>query len=309
MVGRRWWVPWVWLSPALLLVTAFLLYPCIDTLRRSFYDARSREWVGLENYRFIWDNPNPLAANTHAALWNNLLWLLLFTAIAVPLGLVLAVLTGRVRYEAVAKSAIFIPMAISFVAAAVIWRFMFEFNPEVGTVNAVTTQFGAEPTAWLQNTGSPWIFATSAGPDTLPGPLQLNNFMLIMVGVWMWTGFAMVVLSAGLKGISSEILEAARVDGAGESSIFWRIIVPILSPTIVVVATTLVIQALKKFDLIWVMTGGRFETDVVATLFFKEAFVIRNFGVGAALAVVLLLWVVPVMVISIRRFQFQDEIR
>jgi len=200
-------------------------------------------------------------------------------------------------------------MAISFVAAAVIWRFIFEFNPEIGTANAITGQFGAEPVAWLQDTRSPWIFATSAGPETVPGPLQLNNFVLIFVGVWMWTGFAMVVLSAGLKGVPSEVLEAARVDGAGEWTIFRRVIVPILAPTIVVVATTLIIQALKKFDLVWVMTGGRFETDVVATLFFKEAFVIRNFGVGAALAVILLLWVVPVMVISIRRFQFEAEKR
>ncbi len=130
-----------------------------------------------------------------------------------------------------------------------------------------------------------------------------------MVGVWMWTGFAMVVLSAGLKGISTEVLEAARVDGANELQIFRRIILPILSPTIVVVATTLVIQALKKFDLVWVMTGGRSDTDVVATLFYKQAFGEGEFGRGAALAVVLLLWVVPVMVISIRRFQFQEETR
>jgi alpha-glucoside transport system permease protein len=309
VVGRRWWTPWLWLSPALLLVGVYLLYPSIDTLRRSFLDARSREWVGLDNYRFIIDNPQMLVANTHQALWNNLLWLLLFPAITVPLGLVLAVLSGRVRYEAVAKSAIFIPMAISFVAAAVIWRFMYEFNPEVGSANALLEEAGREPVAGLQNTGSPWIFATERGPDTLPGPLQLNNFAIILVGVWLWAGFAMIVLSAGLKGISSEILEAARVDGANEFQIFRRIIIPVLSPTIVVVTTTLIIQALKKFDLVWVMTGGRFDTDVVATLFFKEAFVIRNFGVGAALAVVLLLWVVPVMVISIRRFQFQEETR
>lgn len=309
MVGRRWWVPWLWLAPATILILAFLVYPSIDTIRRSFLDARSDDWVGLANYKFIIDNPNPLAADTHAALWNNALWLLLFTAISVPIGLVLAVLTGRVRYEAVAQSAIFIPMAISFVAAAVIWRFVYEFNPEIGTANALLEEAGGEPIAWLQDTRSPWIFATSAGPDTMPGPLQLNNFALIIVGVWMWTGFAMVVLSAGLKGISNDIMEAGRVDGANEWQIFHRIIIPVLSPTIVVVATTLIIQALKKFDLIWVMTGGRFQTDVVATLFFKEAFVIRDFGAGAALAVVLLLWVVPVMVISIRRFQFQEETR
>jgi alpha-glucoside transport system permease protein len=291
------------------MIVVFLVYPSLDTIRRSFYDARSDEWVGFANYERIIENPNPLAADTHSALWNNLLWLLLFTGLAVPLGVVLAVLTGRVRYEAVAQSAIFIPMAISFVAAAVIWRFVYEFNPDIGAANAILTEVGRDPIAWLQDTRSPWIFATDAGPETIPGPLQLNNFALIVVGVWMWTGFAMVVLSAGLKGISNDLLEAARVDGANEWQIFWRIIIPVLSPTIVVVATTLVIQALKKFDLIWVMTGGRFQTDVVATLFFKEAFVIRDFGAGAALAVILLLWVVPVMVISIRRFQFQEETR
>jgi alpha-glucoside transport system permease protein len=137
----------------------------------------------------------------------------------------------------------------------------------------------------------------------------VNNFALILVGVWNWTGFTMIVLSAGLKGISTEVLEAARVDGANEWRIFWRIIVPILSPTIVVVSTTLVIQTLKTFDLVWVMTGGRFKTDVVATLFFKEFFNNQEFGIGAALAVVLMIFVIPVMVISIRRFQFQEETR
>jgi alpha-glucoside transport system permease protein len=237
------------------------------------------------------------------------MWLTLFTVATVSLGLILAVLTGRVRYEAVAKSAIFIPMAVSFVAAAVIWRFMYEFNTDIGTVNATVTSLGGESTAWLQNTDAPQTWLTERGPDTLPRPIQINNFALILVGVWMWTGFAMVILSAGLKGISTEVMEAARVDGANEWQIFRRIILPILSPTIVVVATTLVIQGLKKFDLVWVMTGGRFKTDVVATLFYKEAFRIGDFGVGAALAVVLLLWVLPIMVISIRRFQFQEETR
>jgi alpha-glucoside transport system permease protein len=143
----------------------------------------------------------------------------------------------------------------------------------------------------------------------MPQPFQINNFALITVGVWMWTGFAVVVISAGLKSISTEMLEAARVDGANEWQIFWRIILPVLSPTIAVIATTLIIQSLKLFDLVYVMTGGRFKTDLVATLFFKEAFVVRDFGVGAALAVVLLLLVVPVMVLSLRRFQFQEEIR
>ena len=194
-------------------------------------------------------------------------------------------------------------------AAAVIWRFMFEFNTDIGTVNAVVTGLGGEPTAWLQDTGSPQTWLTHFGPDSLPGSLQINNFALVGIGVWMWTGFAMVILSAGLKGISTEILEAARVDGANEWQIFTRIILPLLSPTIAVVGTTLVIFALKMFDLVWVTTGGRFDTDVVATLFFREAFRFRDFGVGAALAVVLLVAIVPLMLVSIRRFQFQEEVR
>jgi alpha-glucoside transport system permease protein len=311
MIGRRWWVPWLWLAPTLLLSGVFLLYPTFDTIRQSFLDEGSDAFIGfnLDNYRFIIENPQPLVADTHSALLNNLMWLTVFTAITVALGLVIAVLAARVRYEAVAKSAIFIPMAISFVAASVIWRFMYEFNPDIGTVNAVLTEAGGEPTRWLQDTGAPQTPLTDVGPETTPSPIQINNFALVFVGVWMWTGFAMVVLSAGLKGISTEILEAARVDGANEWQIFWRIIIPNLSPTIVVVATTLVIQALKKFDLVWVMTAGRFETDVVATLFYKQAFLFSNPRLGAAIAVVLLLWVVPIMVISIRRFQFQEETR
>ncbi len=309
MIGRRWWVPWLWLAPGLALLVVFLIYPVIDTFRRSFLDGKSEDFVGLDNYEFIINNPNPLVADTHSALLNNFMWLTVFTVITVVLGLVIAVLTARVRYEAVAKSAIFIPMAISFVAAAVIWRFMYEINADIGTVNAVVTSAGLERTAWLQDTGAPQTWLTDVGPDDLPQPFQINNFSLIMVGVWMWTGFAMIVLSAGLKGISTEVLEAARVDGANEWQIFSRVILPILSPTIVVVATTLVIQALKKFDLVFVLTGGRFDTDVVATLFFKQFFQNGEFGQGAALAVVLLLFVVPVMVIGIRRFQFQEETR
>ena len=309
MIGRKPWVPWLWLSPALLLLGVFLVYPVIDTVRRSFLDGRSDKWVGFDNYQFIIENPQSLVADTHGAIYNNLLWLVVFPLMVVPLGLVLAVLTSRVRYEAVAKSTVFIPMAISFVAAAVIWRFMFVFDADVGTVNALLDRVNEEPIAWLQDQRSLQRAVYEFGPEQGWGPFQINNASLIIIGVWMWTGFTLVVLSAGLKGISTEVLEAARVDGANEWQVFRRIILPILSPTIAVVTTTLVIQSLKVFDLVWVTTGGRFGTDVVATLFFKEAFVVRDFGVGAALAVILLLAVVPLMVVSLRRFQFQEEIR
>jgi alpha-glucoside transport system permease protein len=280
------------MAPALLLMAVFLVYPVIDTVRRSFMDARSDNFVGFDNYQFIIDNPRPLSADTHAALLNNALWLI-----------------SRVRYEAVAKAGIVIPMAISVVAAAVIWKFMFDFNPSVGTVNALAGQANVEPTAWLQDRGGLQTWFTEKGPDSWWGPLQINNLALISVATWMWTGFALVVISAALKNISPEMLEAARVDGASEWQIFFRIILPVISPTLAVVATTLVIQSLKVFDLVWVMTGGRFETDVIATLFFKQAFVARNFGTGAAMAVVLLLAVAPVMLLSLRRFQFQEETR
>jgi alpha-glucoside transport system permease protein len=295
-------LPWVWLAPALFFILLFLLYPVIDTLRISFMNAGSTSYIGINNYVSIFTG-----TATQTALLNNVLWLVLFTVLCVGLGTIIAVLTGRVRYESFAKAAIFIPMAISFVAAAVIWRFMYAFRPEgftqIGLVNAVGTGVGLDPVAWLVEQHLPYI-------DTLlPGPLHTNNFALVAVGVWMWTGFAMVVLSAGLKGIPTETLEAARVDGASEFQIFRRIILPLLSPTIAVVATTLVIQALKKFDMVWVMTAGNYGTDVVATLMFKEMFNFRDFGRAAALAVVLLVAITPIMLINIRRFRFQEETR
>jgi alpha-glucoside transport system permease protein len=296
-------VPCLWLSPALLLVGIFLIYPTLDTLRRSFMDDRAARFVGLDNYLYIVENPDPLLADTHSALLNTLLWLIAYPLGVVTLGLGIALLASRVHWEPLAKSAIFVPMAISFVAASVIWRFMFDFNPDIGTVNATVTALGGRGTAWLQDTGTPWAWLTSSGHDTLPSPLQLNNFCLVGVAVWMWTGFAVVVLSAGLKGVPRELQEAARVDGASEWQVLRYVVMPLLWPTVLVVATTMVIQALKLFDLVWVMTGGAFKTDVIASLFFRESFLLGQFGVGSALAVVLLLWVVPVVALSLRRFR------
>ncbi len=295
MIGRKWWVPWLWLSPALLLLGVFLVYPSLYTIAQSLksddaswgdFFTKPGAWT-LGNYKFIINNPQSFVADTHSAILNNVLWLVLFTGLTVSLGLLFAVLAARVRYEAVAKSAIFVPMAISMVAASVIWKFMYEYSPDIGTVNAVVGQAGHGPTGWLVDQHSPWSWFGIGSEGDL-GPLQVNNFSLILIGVWMWTGFAMVVLSAGLKSISTDLIEAARVDGATECQIFRRITLPIMSPTITVVATTIVILALKMFDLVWVTTGGRFDTDLVATLFFKESFVFRSYGIGAALAVVLL---------------------
>jgi alpha-glucoside transport system permease protein len=208
----------------------------------------------------------------------------------VALGLVAAVFTDRVPYEGLAKTMIFLPMAVSFVAAGVIWKFMYDFRPptvaQTGLLNAVLMAIvpGFEPRAWLTNP---------------PG----NNLALIAVAVWTWTGFCLVIFSAALKGIPTELLEAARVDGASELGVVRHVVLPLLGPTTAVIVTTMVIFALKAFDVVYVMTSGNFETEVIANRMYKELFNIRDFGHASAIATVLLIAVVPVMLFNIRRFR------
>ena len=298
--ARKSYVHWLWLLPALVFIAVFLVYPVVDTFRLSLMNSDSTAYVGLDNYVYVFTNKT-----TQDALLNNVLWLSLFTLLAVGLGVLLAVLTGRVRYESAAKALIFVPMAISFVAAAVIWRFVYSYRPEgftqIGLLNAAGTSVGLPPVGWLVEQKIAYI------GQLLPTPLHTNSFALVAVGVWMWTGFAMVILSAGLKGIPTEVIEAARVDGASEWQVFWRVILPILSPTIAVVAATLIIQALKTFDIVWVMTAGNYDTDVVATLMYKEMFNFRNFGQAAALAVILLMAILPIILVNIRRLRVQER--
>ena len=283
--------PWLWLAPALALLLVFLVYPAVNTVYISFFDARSERFAGLENYRFMFDDPA-----MRMALRNNALWLVFFTLVTVTLGLLMAVLTDRVPYEPVAKAIVFLPMAISLVAAGVIWKFMYDYRPagtpQTGTANALLTAVvpGFEPQAWLIN--RPW-----------------NNAALIAAAVWTWTGFCMVILSAGLKGIPDDILEAARVDGAREWQVFWRIIIPMLGTTIAVVTTTMIITALKAFDLVYVMTNGNFDTEVIANRMYKEMFNVRHFGRASAIAVMLLTAIVPVMLFNLKRFRDQEATR
>ena len=283
--------PWLWLLPALLFLFAFLIWPTILTILRSFQGALAGNWVGLDNFVWFFTSNDALLS-----LRNSALWVVLLTLLTVVLGLIIAVLVDRVRYETVAKSIIFVPLAISMTAASVIWRFMFEYQskglPQTGTLDGVVTLFGFDPIAWLQL-------------DTL----ALNTIFLIIVMTWMWTGFAMVILSAALKGISPELLEAARVDGASEWQVFRGIVFPLLLPTIAVVSTTIVITALKTFDIVYVMTGGNFKTDVVASLMIKESFTNGQLGRGSALAVVLLIAIIPIMLVNINRFRAQEAIR
>jgi alpha-glucoside transport system permease protein len=276
--------PWLWVLPAFLFLTVFLIYPTIRTFISSLF-GRTGEFVGIQNYIDLF-----ASEGFWQVIVNNALWIIFFTGAVLVLGLVIAVLTDRVRYETLAKAVIFIPMAISFVAAGVIWGFMYNINPNIGTVNAALVAVGLEPQAFIQE----W---------------PRNTFLLIVVGIWMWVGFAMIILSAGLKGISTELLEAARIDGATELQVFWRIILPLLAPTIAVVGTTVVITALKTFDIIYVMTGGLYDTSVIGFEFYREQFTNRDPGAAAAVAILLLLAIVPIMLINIRRFRVQEEMR
>lgn len=282
--------PWLWIAPALLFLIVFLIYPTLNTIVLSFLDGQSKNFVGLDNYIwFIQDQ------GTIEALRNSVLWVVFMTAGVVGLGLLIAILVDRVRYESIAKSVIFVPLAISFVAAGIIWNFMYQYQdpsrPQTGTLNAVIGIIGLGPIRWTQEQ-------------------PINNFSLIFIGIWMWTGFAMVILSAGLKGISTELLEAARVDGANEWQVFRGIILPLLMPTIFVVGTTIVITALKSFDIVFTVTNGNFGTDVIAREMWQQMFTPPgNFGRASAVAIVLLLAIIPFMAINVRRFREQESIR
>ena len=279
--------PWAFIAPASLALLVYLVYPVINTTYLSFFGPRSNEFVGLENYVYAFTNETMLVS-----FRNNALWLVFATIGTVGLGLAIAVLSDRVRYERFVKTLIFMPMAISFVGASVVFIYIYAFRPEtqpqIGLLNHIIHEwFGAQPQAWLIN--MPW-----------------NNFFLIVVFVWIWTGFCVVILSAALKGVPQEVLESARVDGANEWQVFWKIMVPMIASTIAVVTTTMVIYVLKIFDIVYVMTSGNRGTEVVANRMYEEMFLFGDFGRSSAIAVVLLLAIIPVMIINIKRFQEQE---
>lgn len=288
---RRLVRPWLWLAPALGFLGFFLIYPTILTVIRSLQgkDALHPKFVGLANYKWFFTNGDALGT-----LLNNGLWLVFFTGFTVGMGLLVAVLVDRVRFEALAKSIIFLPLAISMVAAGVIWKFMYDYKPagaaQTGTLNALAGTVGLGPIGWLQSPG-----------------FRLSTFALIAVMVWMWTGFAMVIISAALKGIDPELLEAARMDGANEWEVFRRITFPLLGPTLTVVSTTMIITSLKTFDIVYTLTNGNYNTDVVANLMIKEMFTFGDFGRASAVAVILLLAILPIMGFNIRKFRSQES--
>ncbi len=286
------WAAFLFLGPAGLLLLIFLGFPTIYTVALSFNRGRGGEfsnWVGLDNWiRLFTQDPNFLRLGfpPSGALWNNLLWIAFYVSFTVLFGLVLAVMATRVRYEAWIKAIVFLPQAIAATSLAIIWRFVYAPDPETGLLNAILGIGNISPVSLLGNVGT-------------------VNWALIAVGIWGSVGFATVILSAAIKGISSEVLEASRVDGANETQIFWRIIVPMVSLPISVVAVTLVVNVIKLFDIIFVMTRGGpgAESRVIAFSMYQEAFPQGQFGYGAAIATVMLLLLIPVMIFNIRRFR------
>jgi len=288
-VGSR-ILPYLFVGPAMAMLIWFLALPTVRTLQISLFNADSSTFVGLDNYLSIFTNPAMLEV-----FRNNLLWLVVGTTLVIGFGLAIAVLADQSRFESLAKTIIFMPMAISFVGAGIIWNFIYEVrqpgDPQIGLLNGVVTGLGGEPQAWTALL-QPW-----------------NNLFLIVIMVWLQVGFAMVLFSAAIKGIPAELTEAARVDGATEPQVFRRVTVPMIRGTIITVGTTTIILTLKIFDVVIVMTGGQFGSGVIATEFYRQYFTNRNFGIGSGLAIVLLIAVIPVMIYNVQRFRGQTGFR
>ncbi len=282
--------PWLFLAPALFLLGMYLLYPLFETFRLSFFDATGEQFVGWANYQWVLVDQNFLIT-----IRNNFMWLLVVPAAATALGLIVAVLADRVWWGGFAKSMVFMPMAISFVGASVIWKFVYDFRgpdaEQIGILNAIVMGLGFEPQAWV----------------TVP---FWNNFFLMAILIWIQTGFAMVILSAALRGVPNDTIEAARIDGASEIQIFFEIMVPQIMSTVLVVWTTITITVLKVFDIVMAMTGGQWDTSVLANLMYDWMF--RgggDYGRSSTLAMVLMFAVIPVMAFNIRRFRTEEAQR
>jgi alpha-glucoside transport system permease protein len=279
--------PFVFVGPAIAILVWYLALPAFRTLWISLWNRNGTTFVFLQNYLDVFRDRGMLES-----FRNNLLWMIVGTTFSVGFGLLIAVLADRSKFERIAKSMIFMPMAISFVGAGIIWKFIYENRPpgeaQIGVLNAVVTALGGQPQAWVSLI-QPW-----------------NNLFLIVIVVWLQTGFAMVLFSAALKGIPAELLEASRVDGANEFQVFFRIMVPYIQGTIITVTTTIVIFTLKIFDVVMVMTGAQYGTEVIATQFYRQYFSNRNFGYGSAIAIILLIAVIPVMIYNLKEFREKE---
>lgn len=281
--------PFVFVGPAVAIMGWYLAIPVVRTFLLSLQDAISRNWVGLANY--VYGFTNPLMLETFR---NNLLWMIVGTSFSVGIGLLIAVLADRSRFESVYKAIIFMPLAISFVGAGVIWKFMYTYKGtgsgivEIGLLNAVVLALGGESQPWLSL--PPW-----------------NNLFLIIIMVWLQTGFAMVVFSSAIKGVPAELLEASRLDGASEIQAFFNVTIPYIRGTLITVTTTIVIFSLKLFDIVRVMTGGNNSTNVIANEFYLQRFTYGDTGKASAIAIILLVAVIPVIVNNLRQFNKERQ--
>ena len=285
---KRRLTPFVFVGPALVILAWYLFLPTLRSFYASLFDKEGN-WAGLENYVYAFTSDAMVES-----FRNNLIWLVVATGFSVGLGLLIAVLADRThpRFETLIKAFIFMPMAISMVGASVIWRFMYEFRPpgadQIGLLNGILTALGGKPQAWLLL--QPW-----------------NNLFLIAIVVWLQTGYAMVIISAAIKGIPNELLEAGRIDGASEVQVFTGIVIPYIRGTLVTVSTTIILFTLKIFDVVQSMTGGNFGTQVIANEQYTQMFRAFHFGRGAAIAIVLLIAIIPVMYYNLRQFARQTE--
>lgn len=286
-------IPYAFLLPGLGLMAVMLIWPTVQTIVYSFANSDSTAWVGLQNYRDVFADQG-----FRESIFNNFLWLLIVPATTVGLGVVVAVLADKLspRGENLSKSAIFLPMAISFVGASAIWNLVYAYNQkgdsQVGLLNAVVQGLGGSPQTWLQ---------ISDG--------RANSLLLMVILIWLQVGFAMVLLSSAIKGVPDDTLEAARIDGATEWQIFWRVIIPQIWGTILSVFITTVILVLKVFDIVYVLTNGRDKTNVIANLFFNEMFANSNAGKASAIVVVLLVLITPVLIYQVKMFREQEANR
>lgn len=285
--------PYVFIGPAFAAIALFLLYPAVRTVILSFASRDSTEFVGLSNYTDLLSSPN-----FQSTLFNTLLWIAVVPFVTVVMGLAVAVLADRLKPgpEKLSKTIIFLPMAISMVGAGTIWRFIYEARPEgrgqIGLQNAIVTALGMDPVVWLQESG-----------------FRLNSFFLMVILIWAQVGFSMVLLSAALKGVDTSIIEAARIDGASEVQAFFRVVVPSIWPTVVTVFITVTIGVMKVFDIVYVMTNGNFNTNVIAVDFYNQLFTNGNAGYASAIVVMLMIAVIPIMAYQVHNFREQESMR
>ena len=281
-------VAMAFLLPTVAVLLIGLVYPASRTVYQSFFDAAGSAFIGIDNYTTIFTDSDQLIV-----LRNTIAWVVVTPFVATGVGLLYAVLVDRARLEALAKALIFLPMAISFVGASIIWKFVYEYRPEqggikqIGLLNQLLVMLGGTPQQWLLN--EPW-----------------NNLFLIVIMIWIQAGFAMTILSAAIKAIPEDIVEAARLDGVGALGMFRFVTVPSIRPALIVVLTTIGIATLKVFDIVRTLTGGNFGTSVVANEFYTQSLQTDNQGLGAALAVLLFLLVVPVVVYNVRQLRASE---